>query len=202
MAMTKVFYLNLPQPPEEIYTKLVETCYSMSLNEQSRQWVHEFHRGELVVAGHEYGTSVLDDSLVKDLELIYKDFFPGEELYFVAGRISNVVGQKSMSPPHCDRKRKLAINYLLKTGGQQVSTCFYKERRSTPTLEAAENRYYKDLTVDVEEIIPEKTWHCFDVQTFHSVNDVETDRFLFSIILNTTNPSLEEFSLKCKNLMA
>jgi hypothetical protein len=173
----------------------------MSLNEQSRQWVHEFHHGELVVAGHEYGTTVLDEWYVKDLELIYKDFFPNEELYFVTGRISNVVGQKSTSPPHCDRKRKLAINYVLKTGGQQVSTCFYKERRSTPTLEAAENRYYKDLTVDVEEIIPEKTWHCFDVQTFHSVNDVETDRFLFSIILNTTNPSIEEFSLKYKNLM-
>ena len=78
-TMTKVFYLNLPQPPEEIYNKFVETCYSMSLNEQSRQWVHEFHRGELVVAGHEYGTSVLDDLYVKDLELIYKDFFPGEE---------------------------------------------------------------------------------------------------------------------------
>ena len=199
--MAKVFYLNLPQLPQELYIKLVETCYSMTLNEQSRQWVHEFHQDELVVAGHEYGTVVLDESLVKDLELIYKDFFPGEELLFVTGRISNVVGQKSMSPPHCDRKRKLAINYLLKTGGQQVSTCFYKERRSTPTLETAENRYYKDLTVDFEEVIPERTWHYFDVQTFHSVNDVETDRFLFSIILKTTNPSIEEFSLKYKNLM-
>ena len=199
--MAKIFYLNLPQIPDKIYNKLVEICYSTVLSEQSRLWVHDFHRGELVVAGHEYGTILLDDSLAEDLNSIYKDFFPDEELFFVTGRISNVVGQKSMSPPHCDRKRKLAINYLLKTGGQQVSTCFYNERRSTPTLEAAENRYYKDLTVDFQEIIPEKTWHCYDVQTFHSVNDIETDRFLFSIILRTTNPSIEEFSLKYKNLM-
>ena len=199
--MAKVFYLNLPQLPEELYNKLVETCYSMPLNEQSRQWVHDVHCGELVVAANEYGTVTLDNSLTKDLELIYKDFFPGEKLFFITGRISNIVGQKSMVPPHCDRKRKLAINYLLKAGGQQVSTCFYKEQRSTPTLEAAENRYYKDLTVDFEEVIPERTWHCFDAQTFHGVNDVETDRFLFSIILKTTNPSIEEFSLKYKNLM-
>jgi hypothetical protein len=201
MSMAKVFYLNLPQLPEDLYNKLVEACYTMTSNEQKRQWLQEFHQDELVVAGHEYGTVVLDDLLVKDLDLLYKDYFPGEELLFTTGRISNVVGQKSISPPHCDRKRKLAINYLLKTGGQQVSTCFYKERRSTPTIEAAENRYYKDLTVDFKEIIPERTWHCFDVQTFHSVNDVETDRFLFSIILRTTNPSIEEFSLRYTNLM-
>ena len=199
--MSKVFYLNLPQLPDKIYNKLVEICYSTVLNEQSRLWTHDFHRGELVVAGHEGGIVVPDDLLVKDLDLLYKDYFPGEELLFTTGRISNVVGQKSISPPHCDRKRKLAINYLLKTGGSQVSTCFYKERRSTPTLDAAENRYYKDLTFDFLEVIPEKIWHCYDVQTFHSVNDVETDRFLFSIILRTTNPSIEEFSLKYKNLM-
>jgi len=199
--MSKVFYLNLPQLPQELYNKLIETCYSMTLNEQSRQWVHDFHRGELVVAAIEGGAVVLDDLLVKDLDLLYKDYFPGQELLFTTARISNVVGQKSILPPHCDRTRKLAINYVLKTGGSQVSTCFYKERRSTPTLNTAENRYYKDLTVDFLEVIPEKTWHCFDVQTFHSVNDIETDRFFFSIILKTTNPSIEEFSLKYKNLM-
>ena len=199
--MAKVFYLNLPQLPQELYNKLIETCYSMTLNEQSRQWVHDFHRGELVVAAIEGGAVVLDDLLVKDLDLLYKDYFPGQELLFTTARISNVVGQKSILPPHCDRTRKLAINYVLKTGGSQVSTCFYKERRSTPTLNTAENRYYKDLTVDFLEVIPEKTWHCFDVQTFHSVNDIETDRFFFSIILKTTNPSIEEFSLKYKNLM-
>ena len=199
--MAKVFYLNLPQVPDKIYNKLVEICYSTVLNEQSRLWTHDFHRGELVVAGHEGGIVVPDDLLVKDLDLLYKDYFPGQELLFTTSRTSNVVGQKSILPPHCDRKRKLAINYVLKTGGSQVSTCFYKERRSTPTLDAAENRYYKDLTFDFLEVIPEKIWHCYDVQTFHSVNDVETDRFLFSIILRTTNPSIEEFSLKYKNLM-
>jgi len=199
--MSKVFYLNLPQLPDKIYNKLVEICYSTVLNEQSRLWTHDFHRGELVVAGHEGGIVVPDDLLVKDLDLLYKDYFPGQELLFTISRTSNVVGQKSILPPHCDRKRKLAINYVLKTGGSQVLTCFYKEHRSTPTLDTAENRYYKDLTFDFLEVLPEKTWHCFDVQTFHSVNDIETDRFLLMINLRTTNPSIEEFSLKYKNLM-
>lgn len=199
--MSKVFYLNLPQLPDKIYNKLVETCYSTVLNEQSRLWTHDFHRGELVVAGHEGGIVVPDDLLVKELDLLYKDYFPGQELLFTTSRTSNVVGQKSILPPHCDRKRELAINYVLKTGGSQVSTCFYKERRSTPTFDTAENRYYKDLTFDFLEVLPEKTWHCFNVQTFHSVNDIETDRFLLMINLRTTNPSIEEFSLKYKNLM-
>ena len=199
--MSNVFYLNLPQLPDKIYNKLVETCYSTVLNEQSRLWTHDFHCGELVVAGHKGGIVVPDDLLVKDLDLLYKDYFPGQELLFTTSRTSNVVGQKSILPPHCDRKRKLAINYVLKTGGSQVSTCFYKERRSTPTLDTSENRHYKDLTFDFLEVLPEKTWHCFDVQTFHSVNDIETDRFLLMINLRTTNPSIGEFSLKYKNLM-
>lgn len=201
--MSQIYYLDLPQLPEHIHNTLVKTCYEIVINEESREWIHNFHRGELTVAAHEHGTknTQINDNEIDELNNIYKNFFPNEELYFIIGRISNVVGTKSICSPHCDRGRKTAINYLLKSGGDQVYTCFYKEKRSTPTLEAAENRYYKDLTLDYKTVIPEKTWHSYDVQTFHSVEDIENDRFLFSIVLRASNPSIEEFAEKYKNII-
>ena len=49
-------------------------------------------------------------------------------------------------------------------------------------------------------IIPEEQWHQYDVQRFHSVENIETERYLLSILLSN-NPNSEEFIKDYQNLI-
>jgi hypothetical protein len=66
---------------------------------------------------------------------------------------------------HKDFKRKVAINYLLDSGGSNVETCFYNEKR--------------ELVSKVK--IQEHRWHRIDVSKFHNVIGLESPRIAISI---------------------
>jgi hypothetical protein len=201
--MSKVFYLNLPKLPNDLSNHLINLCQNIPLQESSRQWLHNFQQGQLTIAGNEYATqnTTIDKEATEKLEEYFTNFFPGKELKFRLGRISNITpGSTSVMPPHCDRKRQTAINYLLKNGGDKVYTCFYKENRMSSDLDFGENKFYKEVTLDSKFKFPEQTWHVYNVQKYHSVENVEGDRFLLSIILGD-NPEFEDFCSCYKDLL-
>ena len=202
--MSSICFLDLPMMPAEIHDCLVDVCDKIPLREESRLWLQDFHKQELTVAAQEYGlyanTGV--PSAVQDrLRDLYQRFFDSEILDFVFGKFCSVAGTSSSVPPHCDRGRKIAINYVLRTGGSHVQTRFYHEKRSEPDLHSAENRYWKDLVVKGEIQLPAKQWHVFDVQQFHSVENIQSDRFLCSIVLKS-NPDLQQFRKKYEKLIS
>jgi hypothetical protein len=198
--MAEISFLNLPPVPEDLCVRLEAMCKNLEFDEDGILWMHHLQRGELTVAGLCYGNDFLGPEISEELGSVFNEYFPGEELLFVIGRISSLNGEKSVAPPHCDRGRYVAINFLLQTGGTEVNTCFFKELRTKPMDNTSENIYHKDVTFDFKQKLPAKTWHCFDVQTFHSVENIESDRLLFSICLRT-NPTYEKFVERYKQLV-
>jgi hypothetical protein len=69
---------------------------------------------------------------------------------------------------HKDYGRLVAFNYLLQTGGSNVSTNIYDE----------------DKNLIHSEIIMPKKWHCLKTDVFHDVRGMSTERIALSIALD------------------
>lgn len=200
MNIDKFWFLNLPDPPKSILEQLLDQSRTIEELENDRAWVDNFHCGELDVAAHNYGKygTTISNDIVKSINDFYTDFF-GVEVKSVLGQIKNVVGRPSVTPPHCDRMRHVAINYVITPGGNDVYTCIYNESRTNPDMTSAENIYHKDVTLDFKVKIPVNTWHCYNVQQYHSVENVTDTRLIFSLFL-VNNPTWQQFQQTYKHL--
>jgi len=198
---SKVSFLDLPKLPVSVEQVLLATCESIPLKEQDRQWVNDFHKDQLPNAAHAYGrqTAPIDQDVQCFIKDYYKNYFE-EDLIMFVGLLKNVIGVPSISPPHCDRARHMSINYILSAGGNNVLTCFYTNTREIWDLSSAENKYYKDCTLDYKVKFPEKVWHAYNVQNYHSVENIEQSRCIFSILL-AGNPTYEQFQNSHKGLI-
>lgn len=196
----KIWFLSLPQVPELLVKQLIEQGNNIPDLEKDRLWIDQFHNHELDIAAHNYGRhkNTMTEELDKQINEIYSIFFD-TPVKSLIGKIKNVIDTPSQTPPHCDRYRRVAINYLLDTGGDDVYTCMYKEKRKSFDLSTAENCYYKDVTLDYRIKIPCQQWHSYNVQQYHSVENVTGTRLILSLILED-NPSWEEFQQKYEYL--
>lgn len=198
----RLLYLNLPVLPPEIEKEITGIADNLPPDEPGRKWIEEFHDNKIHAVSHVYGraNSVLHEDLQKTLQNLYGEFF-NEPFICVVGKLQNVNDVKfSHAPPHCDRARHIAINYLLQSGGENVKTCFYNERRTNSDLTSAENFKYNNITLDFKVCLPERVWHSYDVQHVHSVENIENTRLLFSIFL-VSNPDFNTFQKKYKDLI-
>jgi hypothetical protein len=193
-------YLNLPPLSTEISDQLTKFAMAIPPDSEGQKWLEEFHSNEIHSISVAYGRVPIPDQLQQEIRNIYSVFF-GEEVKAVVANLSNTYGDRlAESPPHCDRARKVSINYILQTGGDNVRTCFFNEKRKGTDLTAAENLTYDQLTRNFDVCLPYNTWHSFDVQTYHSVENIESTRVLFSLIL-PSNPDFITFKEKYKDII-
>lgn len=189
--------LNLPALPANLEARIIEAANLIPLDEPGRQWIEDFHNNKINAVSHVYGRSntFLTGDLNDAVTSVYVDYFK-EPISIIVGKLSNTQEYSfASSPPHCDRLRYVAINYLLQAGGNNVQTCIYKQPRKLDDLSAAENERYENLEINAKICIPEKKWHAYDVQFYHSVERIETSRLLLSILVNS-NPTVEIFKQK------
>ena len=88
---------------------------------------------------------------------------------------------KTIVGPHIDLSRNYTILYPLRTGGDQVSTVFYRLKSGTCP---SDRQYYLDYN-ELEEIdrvvIPLETWCVINSKCIHSVEGIEGSRHLIQI---------------------
>lgn len=65
---------------------------------------------------------------------------------------------------HIDYGRKTVINYIINTGGENVVT-----------------KWFSGTDVIFQDIIEEKRWHKITVDIPHSVDNIQTDRYMLTI---------------------
>lgn len=85
--------------------------------------------------------------------------------------------------PHVDIARREVFNYLLDTGGTNVSTCFYKVKPEYQNLFADPGTvipYERIYEIDRVVFEPNR-WHVLNVQTVHSVENISSQRIALSI---------------------
>ena len=200
--MNRLLFLNLPKLPEEIEQEIVRISDNIPPDESGRKWIEEFHDNEIQAVSHVYGraNNILGQELQDTIQQIYGKFFD-DKLFAIVGKLDNTQGYRyAVSPPHCDRARYVAVNYIIKSGGDHVLTCLYNERRSNDDLTAAENIKYNQLTLNCKVCLPEREWHSYNVQYAHSVENIENTRILFSLF-PVSNPDFETFQKKYKDLI-
>lgn len=192
--MICIFNIDLPQLPIWAKKELLALCNTIEISESRALKWKSFFPTTYNLAAQEYGTeavSQIPDALLNELKNIYGKFFMGGANIGVAASVS-INGTPSVIPPHCDRVRRTAINYLLDLGGDQVTTTFYKQQRSTNDLSLSENVIY-DAVEPLESVqIPRDVWHTFDPQRFHSVENITGRRHYLSLY-PIFNPSFSDF---------
>lgn len=183
----KFVYLNIPPVPEPIRQRLLAIGEQVPDDIVTMNRLQEWYGPSIRVASHIYGrlNAVVPPDLQAELNRMYSPYF-GSTFTAILGKLRNTYsdGQTACTPPHCDRVRRVAVNYLLAAGGSNVQTVLYKTGRTNIDRTKAQDARYEDLEVDYQVRIPEQAWHAYNVQYYHSVENIETTRLLFSLVLD------------------
>lgn len=199
--MTKrlYFYKNLPAVPNDIKQAI--------LNE-IENWEYDTWRHNLEVAKFGPDINIVQrkfDALSVDLQSrlseIYRPYFK-VDLQAIVGKLYNENPTTlAVLTPHCDRARYTGITYVLETGGTNVNTCFYNEFRSRQNdMTKPEVSLYNQVTLDYKICIPQHRWHSYNLQNYHSVENIETTRVLLSFV-PANNVKFSEFYEEHKDLL-
>lgn len=197
----EIEFLNLPKLPIDVKTDLLDHYQQIFIDLSKIKWMNRFHEHSISIAAQEAGNenTKMPKKLREKILSIYQPFF-SDPIDIFTTRTKNLLNVASCTPPHCDRLRKLAINYIVRTGGNAVNLTLYNENRKNNDLTAAENCKYSEVTIKNSVVLPEERWHCYGVQRFHSVENIETERYLLSILL-MNNPDFEEFTKNYRHLI-
>ena len=197
-----VSFLNLPALSDSMFTVVKEFANSIEPDRAGQEWIQNFHNNQIHAVSHVYGKphAFLSQELQQELNQIYYPYFQQSIMAIVAKFENLDLGIPAQSPPHCDRYRQTAINYIIQTGGPEVRTCFYQQSRRVQDLSQAENAQYHELDLESCQVIPERTWHVYDVQKYHSVENILTSRLIFSLVLEH-NPDLVSFTTQYSKLL-
>ena len=84
-------------------------------------------------------------------------------------------------PIHIDVGRTEAYNYLIDTGGENVTTAFYKKEDFYITENHRTQFIGKNIQIVEEICIPVSTWHWLDVSMPHTVKNISRQRIAISI---------------------
>jgi hypothetical protein len=80
-------------------------------------------------------------------------------------------------------------------GGVNVMTSFYNEKRINCNLSKGENLDYNKVSLSSQFVFPQEKWYAFNTQKYHSVENIENERYYFYLMLNL-NPTFKKFNKK------
>jgi hypothetical protein len=187
-----IVFLDLPAVPHDIGSLLIDCASKMHSDPDSVRWLNDFHNHQINSAEMIYGNkyTVIGMEIIDAILEIYRPYLGN--ILPIVGRIRSVAEQPAITPPHCDRGRHVALNYILTAGGDSVETIFYSEHRSTASIETAHNCRFDEVSCAKIYSLPLNQWHAFDAQRYHSVRNITGTRIILSLVL-AANPTWEEF---------
>jgi uncharacterized protein (DUF433 family) len=201
-----VKFLKLPKIPKSLLTGILQSAKEIPLDPGGRIFFEKMHPTAQIadhVAGRSGAGYELSSSYQQQISNLYSKYF-NSEIFAIIGRQENIHGTGlSVTPPHCDRYRNVAINYILQLGGDRVLTVFYKKFRKNADVSTAENALYSDVELDFKVQFPENRWIVFDPQQYHSVENIEGVRMSMNLIFRDYkhNIGFQEFVKKYSHLI-
>jgi len=207
-----ILQLDLPPPPRELIKhiydmeKMLEEMYPNGEpdTEASAVWNENFNKGQRKIIWFQYSTKLTEYTKAQNqiVDDVYSPYFKSKCRGMFALMKNRYPGSVSHTPIHTDRGRNMAINWILETGGDDVTTTFYnKERKSHLTYHKRATNYRIDqVKKEYAACLPKETWMAFNVQKVHSVENISTTRKMFSIIVED-NPNWYEFPTRYPNII-
>ena len=176
--------LNLPKPSEEILESLNQIANRPKTEEDMvyinnvRHWVYSNYPNEKNLADcSDLGSSELTELGRKE----YGHLF--EETVHVGGisLINEDTSIVARYPPHTDHYRITTLNYILSPGGTEVRTITYNQYDKEGYALAAGEMKYAGSEIDRIYQMNDQSWYGLDVKQYHSVENIETVRSIFSL---------------------
>jgi hypothetical protein len=97
-------------------------------------------------------------------------------------------------PPHLDEYRKLSLNYIVETGGNNVQTSFYDLERPKDDKEfKSKNIPYEDLIKTQKYVLLKNKWNLSNTQVCHSVENLDNLRIILFVVFDD-NTDYETFT--------
>lgn len=178
-------FLDLPKLDNNITQEIITAAQKIKPDISSIKWLEKFHNNNIKAVSQIFARdkAILPKILQDKIKQQYQHYF-SVPITPIFGVFENIYKDSlAECPPHCDRQRKLAINYIITTGGFDVLTCFYHNQRINQNLEVAENGLHDNISLNFQIRLPDQIWHTYDVQTYHSVKNIETKRIILSLLL-------------------
>lgn len=192
-----IVYLDLPMLPENAIQECLIAAkkhINLSQNKQYDDFLNiikdlKFNNNQKF-GKYEVLGNVWSYNTRKQLKNLYREYFT-EDIYFSFGKFSNMHSINCSFPPHRDKNRCLGINFLIVSGGDHVETVTYSKKISNNTItkKNINNPYndkiinYENVIVDVKECVPIHKWYCFNADEFHSLENLQSDRYVVFLIL-------------------
>jgi hypothetical protein len=181
-------YLNFPSLPSVLEQEILDIARQAETFCSND--IHVNASSEtLDIIGH------IDYNLITNLGYHYstaKQYFPSMSNYhflevsetikkWVAENINpkfsahvQVINHGTIIPPHVDEVRSQAINYIISSGGDSITSFYYvKEEYKNLIVTPQTSIPYDRLTVTESTLIQPKKWHSLDVTKIHGVTNMD-----------------------------
>lgn len=193
--MTVIYELDLPPPTAQLEQALRTFAAEISTDPDDKPWLDSSQDQDVNSVDAAFVRAESVEPLAK---LEYSKFFPNTELMVIVGLMRNLEDRLACLPPHVDQTRAMAINYYLDLGGDHVTTSFYDHYEKV-SVDRAYNFRYKDLTKTGEFCFESGKWYAFNTDQCHSVEGIETERLVFTIIRTSDTHTYNTDDLITKN---
>lgn len=180
---------DLPAPPRWMidYGQKLKTSGAETIQQTTKtNWLDDI----VLRKGEEWSLNATNINYVLDqscLEWCQKNIHPK----IVDARYSSTRPGLPRSGPHSDRTRNFTIIYLLRNGGNDHRTVFYKQKGNYPVSREPKVRVndYSDL-IEIDSLqLPLHTWVILNASVIHSVENISQGRD--SIQLNIDQAPME-----------
>ncbi len=198
--MTVIYELDLPVPTVQLEQALREFAATIKTDPDDKPWLDASQEQDVNSVDAAFVRAEILEPLVRAQ---YSRFFPDTDIMALVGLMRNLEDQSACLPPHVDQTRALAINYYMDLGGDHVTTSFY-DRFEQVSVDRAYNFRYKDLVKVGEFCFAANKWYAFSTDQCHSVEGIQTQRLVFTIIRtnNTEVYNINDLVTKNTHIMA
>jgi hypothetical protein len=186
--MAEMMYkLDLPPPDPEIIKFCLDEVLSTLSHLTTGTWADQYNSTDIpdntVPAATFIHIFAPDSRIWKHVNLQYRKYFSKPVRPAIIMFSNKSKDHKFASlVPHCDINRTFSLNYLIKPGGDNVVTTFFKESRENPDLEAIQFLHPSKLTLVGTYMQEPNSWAMLDVQQYHGVENIENDRILLMLM--------------------
>ena len=196
MTMTAFVKLNLPPLPSEVIQEIRLSTNTLAFDKSKTEWMNSFHGNELNCANHDY---FIHDGIAEQVNSVYGKIF-NQTIAPLVGIQRNTTNHVGLTPPHLDRIRYTAINFMIDLGGDSVTTNFYDCYREEEHFNTAKNIHYNEINKVDGAVFGKYEWCAFNAQQCNSVENIENIRIFLGLRLEK-NIKFDDFLVEYKDLI-
>ncbi len=193
-------YFTFPKVPEDIKQSVLEQARKISFQENQ----YNLTADENLLSAIKKFTPKEDDSMLgvmfEDAQGYFKDkianfaFIEADPVLvkWVKNNISmsyrrvdvQVMTGGVIVVPHIDEIRQGALNYILSSGGTDVTTTFYEPLNKDLVAVPQQAFPYDRISIKDSTVILEEQWHILDVTKIHGVENLSPNEYRISISIS------------------